>query len=278
MSKKHGFWFVAAWLLLAAGDSLAEEKWLAVPPASIGQWYKPQNDRQVWLHTMFNLRREMQAVAEYAAAGEPALMRQWTERFSGDYLKIAEMVPEWKDEVDYGWLKQLRSAAEAGDSEGVVRALGKIEQGCNACHREFQAVTAILYRTPDFSTLSITSTADGTTAEYGDVMEELSTLVNRIKISLDDDRQAQALDALGQLRHRLEDLGGSCSNCHKDPAPRERYLGQLTRDALQELERGVKQGDKKLAGRALGSAAVYACARCHAVHRSSYAMRKKLLP
>ena len=36
------------------------------PPESLKQWYKPDNKRQVWLHTMFRLRREMQAINEYA--------------------------------------------------------------------------------------------------------------------------------------------------------------------------------------------------------------------
>ena len=39
------------------------------PPSTIAQWYKPANKRQVWLHTMFRLRREMQAMGEYAAFG-----------------------------------------------------------------------------------------------------------------------------------------------------------------------------------------------------------------
>ncbi|MCK5336958.1 MAG: hypothetical protein KAQ67_12390, partial [Gammaproteobacteria bacterium] len=35
---------------------------LDTPPASLEKWYKPANKRQVWLHTMFRLRREMQAI------------------------------------------------------------------------------------------------------------------------------------------------------------------------------------------------------------------------
>lgn len=278
MGKKSAFWLMAIWLLISAGSSIATEKWLALPPASIGQWYKPQNERQVWLHTMFSLRREMQAISEYAAADEPALTQKWIERFAGHYLKIADMVPEWKDELEYAWLERLESAAVAGDRSGVERALRKIGQGCNACHREFRAATAILYRTPDFGNITIKKSTDGSVDNLADVMEELSSLINRIKIATDDGRQAAALASLQQLRSRLDDLGESCAGCHKDPAPRERFLGKLTGDALQDLERGLKQGDKKLAGRSLGSAAVYACARCHAVHRAPYDLRDKLLP
>ena len=44
-----------------AGDSMS----LEIPPAVLEKWYKPANKRQVWLHTMFRLRREMQAIDEY---------------------------------------------------------------------------------------------------------------------------------------------------------------------------------------------------------------------
>lgn len=278
MGQKSSFRLIALWLLMITGSGVAAEKYLPLPPDSIAQWYKPQNDRQVWLHTMFSLRREMQAVTEYAAAGEQALTQKWAERFTSHYLKIAEMVPEWKDDLEYRWLERLRSAAETGDGSGVALALRKIGQGCKSCHREYRAVTVMLYRTPDFSNIMIKKSTDGSADSFADVMEELSSLINRIKIAADDHREQLALASLEQLRHRLDDLGESCSACHQDPAPRERFLGKLTRDALADLQQGLKQSDKKLAGRSLGSAAVYACARCHAVHRAPYDMRETLLP
>ncbi|MCW8945455.1 MAG: cytochrome c [Sedimenticola sp.] len=256
----------------------AAEKWVSLPPASLSQWYKPQNERQVWLHTMFSLRREMQAVTEYAASGEQPLLLKWTERFTKHYLSIAEMVPEWKDELEYEWLDQLRLAAQAGDSNRVIQAVKKIGQGCNACHREFRATVALLYRAPDFSAISIKRKGSDESQSYSELMRELSMLVNRIKIASDDKKNEQALNALAQLNSRLGDLGGVCVDCHKDAAPRERFLGKLTQNALADVGRGLEQGDQKLVGRSLGSAAVYACARCHAVHRSLYDISEQLKP
>ncbi len=67
---------------------------LDTPPASLEQWYKPANKRQVWLHTMFRLRREMQAISEYAEQNDQAGMDKWIQRLEKDYIKIADMVPE----------------------------------------------------------------------------------------------------------------------------------------------------------------------------------------
>ena len=47
-------------------------------------------------------------------------------------------------------------------------------------------------------------------------MNELTVLVNRIKIATDDDRKAVALDSMHTFDLKLQDLEGSCSGCHKD--------------------------------------------------------------
>lgn len=276
MTKKSLFWMVLFCVLLPFAGG-AEERWLPLPPASLAEWYKPKNERQVWLHTMFSLRREMQAVAEYAASGDKALMAKWGERFVDHYRKIAEMVPEWRDELDYEGLRQLEDAIGQGDAGQVPMALKELGRSCTSCHREYRATTAMIYRTPDFGKIQVVGEEGEPARDYPEVMQELSTLINRIKIAADDSREQAGLEALEQLQRRLDQLGRSCADCHRDPQPEARILGDLTREALQGLEQGLAQGDKKLAGRSLGSAAVYACARCHAIHRAPYDMRERLL-
>ncbi|MCK5263299.1 MAG: hypothetical protein KAJ92_06405, partial [Gammaproteobacteria bacterium] len=78
-----------------------------VPPASLEKWYKPANKRQVWLHTMFKLRREMQAISEYAKLNDQPGMAKWIARLEKDYNKIADMVPEWEKEIKPRLLPEL---------------------------------------------------------------------------------------------------------------------------------------------------------------------------
>ena len=47
------------------------------PPASLAQWYKPENERQVWLHNMFKLRREMQAIRLYSDNKDAKHQDKW---------------------------------------------------------------------------------------------------------------------------------------------------------------------------------------------------------
>ena len=66
---------------------------LGKPPQSLAKWYKPENKRQVWLHNMFKLRREMQAVRFYADRKDGKGLEGWVSDLGRHYLEIGEMVP-----------------------------------------------------------------------------------------------------------------------------------------------------------------------------------------
>ncbi len=272
---------VVALMLTAGGTPFADEGEIGFqrPPASIGQWYPPANKHQVWLHTMFRLRREMQAVTEYAALGKRELLTKWLGRLDTDYRKIGDMVPEWKDELESELMAQMRKAGETGDLEGLQRLQGKLaKNSCQSCHREYKAVTALLYRAPDFSHTPVEDSETLEEEPYPRVMSRLSMLVNRIKIASEDGRKATAAESLDDLRRRLEDLSASCEACHKDAAPRERILGEAAQSALKKIGAAIEKGDHRGVGRVLGGFAVETCARCHGIHRLSAAMRKAMLP
>ncbi len=253
-----------------AGITAAGEKSLQLPPDSIAQWYKPQNKRQVWLHTMFSLRREMQAVGEYAAIKNKPGVDKWSERLVAHYRKIGEMVPEWADELEVEWVEKLESAAATADFDGVNRALYKLGQNCQGCHREFQAITTLLYRSPDFSGLKV---GERTYVEH---MQLLTRLINRIKIAHEDGLDEVALESVSALRQELAKLDEGCAGCHRDPRATEYYMGEKTALALDALEHDFTDGDRKRVGRDLGTLAVINCAQCHGVHRTLHDVRKIL--
>lgn len=270
-------WCCLLLLLIGWGAAVgAEEATLELPPASLGKWYKPASQRQVWLHTMFRLRREMQAVRWYAAREEQERLQQWSDRLARDYRSIAEMVPEWGDELELEALERLQEAAAAGEFDRIGRSLRRIGTSCSGCHREYRAVAALLYRTPDFGRVTVEDSETLEEVPYREAMGRLSTLVNRIKIaSVDGDRKT-ALEALSELARRLDDLAAGCSGCHRDAAPRERILGSAHRELLQGLSRSIGAGDRKQTGRRLGELAVTSCARCHGVHRTLSDIRREI--
>ncbi|MEA3278153.1 MAG: cytochrome c [Pseudomonadota bacterium] len=276
-------WFLALGasgflLTTVASEESDQGRWIpALPEQSLAQWYKPQNKRQVWLHTMFALRRELQAVEEYKAAEDRERLAKWAGRLVDHYRKIPEMVPEWVDEVELSAAVDLEQAAATGDFDAVGAALRRLDRTCTGCHRDFRALAAARFRAPDFSSIEV---SDGQGAEqgYADHMEGLSRSVNRIKIASEDQRWDAADQALVTLRAGLDALGETCSTCHRDEASRERILGGEAQTSLAQIADGLARKQPKTVGRYLGQAAVQVCARCHGVHRTLSDLTERMSP
>ena len=235
---------------------------LKEPPESIAEWYKPQNKRQVWLHTMFKLRREMLAVEIYAEAEDGEHLQKWAEKLNVDYNKLAEMTPEWQKKLDVTAMARVLTSAKESRYSDVTQALAELDKNCRSCHTDFRAVTAAIYRAPDFTDMKIDD-ATSLTSHMG----ALSKQVNRIKIAFVDDRGDAALSALSDLTKGMKTLGGVCANCHKKPSIP--YPDEKMMQAAATLEQSLKTGSLREKGEALGALAVTACAKCHGTHRLS---------
>ena len=231
------------------------------PPASLAQWYKPENERQVWLHNMFKLRREMQAARLYSDSKDAKRLEKWVALLSEDYPKIGEMVPEWKKKLDMEAMARLQESAASNRYQDVSRALDDLTEGCESCHKDFRASTAAMYRVPGYSSIDI-----GTSTSFNAHMEELSKQVNQIKIASEDGMQDIALSSLSDLEKGINQLGESCASCHKKQDAKV-YPGETINKTIASLEESLRTGTLRDQGRELGTLAVLACARCHGTHR-----------
>ena len=248
------------------------------PPASLEKWYKPANKRQAWLHTMFRLRREMQAISEYAEQNDQAGMKKWIKRLEKDYNKIADMVPEWEKDTKPRLLSELEMFAGKGDTYRVGKTLKMIQRTCDDCHVDFQPLVTAIYRSPHYDDIKLKD-INGKQQSFEDNMADLSESVNRILIALDDGHKTIALQASQNLKDQLSNLGDSCNRCHKDDGyPHERILGDSTQKNLESLQAGINEDRVKDSQKLMGEIAVTVCARCHNTHRIVYDLRNALLP
>ena len=254
------------------GDTLT----LSLPPDSLAQWYKPASKRQVWLHTMFRLRRSMRAVALYANREDGDRLGKWMQRLSDDYRKIGDMVPEWEERLDMQALESLRDAAQRMDKDAILRARHELKKSCRDCHDEYRAVTALIHRSPDFSAVSMLDDEGIGEIDFNDAMDALSDSINDIVIALDDDRPGDARAAGNTLLRQLQTLSGTCSSCHRDDSARNRILGEKQKQDMAELDRLIRSGDMRQSKRAVGHIAVDVCARCHGIHRTVQDLRQFL--
>ena len=237
------------------------------PPASLAQWYKPENKRQVWLHNMFKLRREMQAVHFYSESNDAKHLEKWVSRLSDHYLKIAAMVPEWKKRLDVEAISNLQISAKAERYQDVSRTLDDLSKSCESCHADYRIVTAAMYRAPDFTSLEINPSTS-----FNAHMKKLTEQVNQIKIASEDGMKDIALSSLSDLKESINMLGETCVTCHKKGT--KVYPGDTISKTISSLEQSLKTGTLKEQGRDLGTLAVLACARCHGTHRLAYDARK----
>ncbi len=238
------------------------------PPASLAQWYKPENERQVWLHNMFKLRREMQAVRLYSDNKDAKHVEKWVTLLSEHYPKIGEMVPEWKKKLDMEAMTRLQESASSSRYQDVSSALDDLSASCESCHRDYRASTATMYRAPDYSLIEI-----DTSTTFKVHMEELSKQVNQVKIASEDGMQDIALSSLLDLEKGINVLGETCANCHKKQDAKV-YPGDTINKTIASLGESLRTGTLKDQGRELGTLAVLACARCHGTHRLASDTRK----
>ena len=98
------------------------------PPVSLAQWYKPENERQEWLHTMFKLRREIQAVELYASNSNEIELQKWVRQLNEHYLKIGDMVPEWSKKLDLEALSRLQKNAQEHNYQAISQLLDNLKQ------------------------------------------------------------------------------------------------------------------------------------------------------
>lgn len=233
---------------------------IKTPPKALGQWYKPENKRQVWLHNMFKLRREMQAVAFYAEQKDIEHLQKWTKSLNEHYLKIAEMVPSWNKKLDTSTLANLRHSVTEQDYTSALTAVDTLQESCDSCHDDYQAITALTYRAPDFSAIEVTPGLS-----FSSHMQALIKQVNQIKIASEDGMAELALSSLVDLKQGMQSLGQVCTDCHKQD--KQSYPSEEMNNTLLSLETSLKTGTLKDQGMDLGTLAVQACARCHGTHR-----------
>lgn len=240
-----------------------------MPPTELSQWYKPENKRQVWLHNMFKLRREMQAVEDYAEQQDDKHLVMWAEQLEKHYLKIAEMVPSWQNKLDRQTMFALNKASVGKDYSQVSLHLDKLKQSCDSCHNDYRAITALTYRSPDFSTIKVNDNTP-----FNEHMKILTQQVNQIKISVQDGYTKRALSSLDELNVSMDELSEACVNCHKNNS--KTYPSELMTKTLSGLKTALVSGSAKDQSRELGTLAVLACARCHGTHRIAYDVKKQL--
>ncbi|MEE9491869.1 MAG: hypothetical protein V3W04_00625 [Gammaproteobacteria bacterium] len=273
---KYLIFLLALLPVLLTAEEVLKTLEIDLPPDSLKQWYKPASKRNVWQHTMFSLRRELQAIESYAMKDDWSHVKKWADRFREHYSKIPEMVPEWEYDIDLKESKNLQQAVFDQDHRKLKKAIKNLRKSCKTCHWDYRSTAALQNRAPDFTSHEIID-EQGKVYSYAEYMRELMFYLNTVVIANADKRYETALQGLESLRSGIHQLGESCIDCHeKSPEAREYYLGEKTLTMISTLQSSLEKHETETIGRQIGGLAVHACAKCHGVHRISADMRTLL--
>ena len=242
---------------------------LKKPPEILAKWYKPANKRQVWLHTMFRLRREILAMNDYLQKGQQAELEKWSQKFIKDYKSIAEMVPQWEEFLYLDKLDKLNLAVKNREYSSISPILKKISKSCMHCHDDYQTVATLMFRSPNFNDRIISEGFSGEKIAYDDIMKELSDSVNRINIAIKDGYYSDAQQLIEPLEQQLEHLSTSCGDCHQEDEVPVKRIMNASNLLLPELAEQLELKEQRKSGGKLGEFAVKVCAKCHSIHRLS---------
>lgn len=264
--------------IAAASETRHNEVTIQLPPETLAQWYRPQNKRQVWLHTMFRLRQSVQAVAHYAARDDHTRLDQWAAELERTYASLLRMVPEWEEQIRPSLAGDVLEAAKSRDRRALGAALDALERKCEGCHRQWKGVVTALYRSPDYTEVRVAALDGERETDFLEAMENLADTLNALKTAREDGELAAARGATRRLTVQLRQLGTSCDTCHRDTASSERILGPATFASLEALEAALRAPhDAKASGHHLGTVGFTVCGRCHSVHRTLSDLRERLL-
>lgn len=244
-------------------------------PDSLGKWYKPENKRQVWLHTMFGMRRELQAVDEYVEQKNVSGIEKWSKRLISHYHKLSEMVPEWEHLLDLEVINAFEKSVQNLDFNSILFNSTKLQENCLSCHNKYRVLASLHFRSADFSSLTVNY--EHKEYLYRKFMKLISRTLNRIRIATEDEYWSVAANASNQLQLELKLLGTNCAICHKGDEPFDRIFGLSTKQSIDKMETGIVERNSKMVKLGLGETAVKVCARCHAIHRTISDIRRLLI-
>ena len=112
----------------------------------------------------------------YAQQQEAELLHKWVGQLNEHYLKVADMVPVWQIKLSLQTMAELKLASDKKNFPAVLVQHKTLQQSCNAYHEAYQAITALTYRTAEFSNIKITDKLS-----FIEHMNSLTKQVNQIK-------------------------------------------------------------------------------------------------
>lgn len=236
-------------------------------PASLDALYPPQSKQPEYLMRMVRLGSLMTGAAVDLAQQDVEHAAQSFAAFKRDYLEVAALVPEWREQFPVEPVDALGEALASGDPARVGPAFGAVGAVCASCHHSSMAAVAARYHWPDANAITTTDPVSGERVGHAQFMHQLDFSLTGITHDLSQGQVDAARAHFEDFRRRFEALGETCENCHgteerfyfTDPASSAKVEAIGAALSAENPDPGAVQGAVMEVGH-------NTCFRCHLVH------------
>ncbi len=235
-------------------------------PASLDNYFPPKASGSVYLAEMFTMVGQFKSIGIDLKDNDLAGANASFNAFKAQYLKMAIMVPEWKDKFPFGPIDTLGQALNSGDPAKAGPAITKAYQACSSCHLLNQMKAQQKYHWPDFETLDQTDPITKETISSHESMVRLAGAITGIGHELRKGKPENVRRNFQVFSTWFKVMNNSCDACHD--SPRAYYSDAKVQDMLKELEKAVaaEPQDAKTIGRLIGGIDNENWMKCHLVH------------
>lgn len=237
------------------------------PPASMDNHYPPKAQAPMFLITMFELEGNVTGIMAALEERDVRKAQSYLAKFKEVWVRIGQMVPEWKGYVPVEPVLELEKALAAGDMKKFQETTGKVFASCAGCHQENRTGVWYKYHWGNFEAIKVK--AGNQDVAWVDYMFGLADSIGKAQYHMAEARPAQARQSIETLRGQLTNLRAACTNCH---TTERRYfvsddiLGMLSQ-AAQAL--AATPPNPQRASEMLNAAGMQSCYNCHLVHQPS---------
>lgn len=236
-------------------------------PASLDALYPPHAKQPEYLMRMVRLGSLMTGAAVDLAQQDVEHAAQSFAAFRSDYLEVAALVPEWREQFPVEPVDALGEALASGDPARVGPAFGAVGAVCASCHHSSMAAVAARYHWPDAMAISAFDPVSGKRVSHAEFMHQLDFSLTGITHDLSQGQVEAARAHFEDFRRRFAALGETCENCH---GTEERFYFTDAAAAAKVEAIGAALGaetpDPGAVQRAVMEVGQNTCFRCHLVH------------
>ncbi len=262
-------------LLITISLSFAKDVKLKEPPESLSKYYPPNSENYEYLFNMYKASTAFTGLIDNLKNGDWINANKWVKVLQESYLKISEMVPEWKKYLRKKEMNALVKAVQKKDGQAIQIYANAVGKSCTSCHSKYLVSTKILYHYPTYDLITLEDPITREDLSVEDYMKKMTNSLKLLNVYLSDGKKDDAIKSGIAFAKRFKGLTQMCTECHTNKLSEEIYFGKDINKHLKAFLKGVKKVDQKIINKELGFIEFNNCSKCHNVHQTPALLQEK---